>query len=147
VSTPGLEDPLATVNPVMKRSAAAQVADQIVLVVREGRLRLGDHLPSERALAERLHVSRPTMREALVALELAGIVGSQKGRGTSVVRDFVARCNVGSQGLTEVGASAHRVVSSGESRIVTLMGNMVTLSHNGVVRSQHWASREGANCQ
>jgi DNA-binding FadR family transcriptional regulator len=75
---------LASVTPVVSRSAAAQVADQIVLAVREHRLRPGDRLPSERELAERFGVSRPTIREALAALELAGIVQSHKGRGTAV---------------------------------------------------------------
>jgi DNA-binding FadR family transcriptional regulator len=70
---------------VVSRSAAAQVADQIVLAVREQRLRPGDRLPPERELSERFGVSRPTIREALAALELAGIVASHQGRGTSVV--------------------------------------------------------------
>jgi DNA-binding FadR family transcriptional regulator len=78
-------DPLASVTPVASRSAAAQVADQVVLAVREHRLRPGNRLPAERELAERFGVSRPTIREALTALELAGIVQSRKGRGTVVV--------------------------------------------------------------
>jgi DNA-binding FadR family transcriptional regulator len=77
-------DPLASVTRIVSRSAAAQVADQIVLAVREERLGAGDRLPSERDLAERFGVSRPTIREALAALELAGIIASQKGRGTIV---------------------------------------------------------------
>jgi DNA-binding FadR family transcriptional regulator len=78
-------DPLASVTPVANRSAAAQVADQVVLAVREQRLRPGDRLPAERELAERFGVSRPTIREALAALELAGIVQTRKGSGTAVV--------------------------------------------------------------
>jgi GntR family transcriptional regulator, transcriptional repressor for pyruvate dehydrogenase complex len=78
-------DPLGTVEPVISRSATAQVADQIVLAVREHRLHPGDRLPSERELASRFGVSRPTIREALAALELAGIVESHKGRGTAVI--------------------------------------------------------------
>ncbi len=71
-------------TPVVHRSAAAQVADQLVTAVREQRLEPGARLPSERELAERFGVSRPTIREALAALELAGIVASHQGRGTSV---------------------------------------------------------------
>lgn len=71
-------------TPVVTRRAAAQVADQLVLAVREQRLAAGDRLPPERELAERFAVSRPTIREALAALELAGIVRSHKGRGTVV---------------------------------------------------------------
>ena len=45
----------------------------------------GSRLPSERALAERYRVSRATVREALVALELAGAVETHGGSGTFIV--------------------------------------------------------------
>ena len=78
-------DPLGPVRPVVVRSAAAQVADQLVHAIREQRLRPADQLPAERDLAQRFGVSRPTIREALAALELAGIVQSYKGKGTLIV--------------------------------------------------------------
>jgi GntR family transcriptional regulator, transcriptional repressor for pyruvate dehydrogenase complex len=46
-----------------------------------GRLRIGDHLPSERALAETLHVSRSSLREALKVLEALGTVQAATGSG------------------------------------------------------------------
>jgi GntR family transcriptional repressor for pyruvate dehydrogenase complex len=55
------------------------------VAVREHRLQPGDQLPAERELAERFDVSRPTLREALTALELAGVVESRQGRGTTIV--------------------------------------------------------------
>jgi DNA-binding FadR family transcriptional regulator len=82
---PPIEDPLASITHVVSRSAAAQVADQLVAAVRDRRLGPGDGLPPERELAERFGVSRPTIREALAALELAGIVKSHKGRGTVII--------------------------------------------------------------
>src|SRR5437764_121911 len=68
-----------------RRSASAQIADQLVSALREDRIAMGDRLPSERELAELFGVSRPTVREAVAALELAGVVESQTGRGTVVV--------------------------------------------------------------
>jgi DNA-binding FadR family transcriptional regulator len=62
-----------------------QIADQLVAAVRENRLSVGDRLPSERELAQLFGVSRPTVREAVAALELAGVVEAQTGRGTVVV--------------------------------------------------------------
>lgn len=79
------DDALGQVDPIVVRSAAAQVADQIVRAIREERLRPDDRLPPERQLAQRFGVSRPTVREALAALELAGMVESHHGRGTVVV--------------------------------------------------------------
>lgn len=63
--------------------APARAVDEISAQVREmiasGRLKPGDRLPAERELASRLHVSRNTLREALRALEHAGIVEMRKG--------------------------------------------------------------------
>jgi DNA-binding FadR family transcriptional regulator len=78
-------DKLGAVTRVVNRSAAAQIADQIVEAIKDERLRAGDRLPPERDQAERFGVSRPTIREALAALELAGMVQSHQGRGTVVV--------------------------------------------------------------
>ncbi|MEU7857668.1 FCD domain-containing protein [Nonomuraea sp. NPDC049141] len=71
--------------PVVVRSAAAQVADRIVTAIRDQPIERYERLPSERDLAQRLGVSRPTLREALAALELAGIIQSYQGRGNVVV--------------------------------------------------------------
>ncbi len=63
--------------------APARAIDGIAAQVREmiasGRLKPGDRLPAERDLAGRLNVSRNTLREALRALEHAGIVEMRKG--------------------------------------------------------------------
>lgn len=63
--------------------APARAVDEIAAQVREmvasGRLKPGDRLPSERDLSTRLNVSRNTLREALRALENAGIVEMRKG--------------------------------------------------------------------
>jgi GntR family transcriptional regulator, transcriptional repressor for pyruvate dehydrogenase complex len=46
-----------------------------------GRLHIGDHLPSERALAETLKVSRSSLREALKVLEALGTIQASTGSG------------------------------------------------------------------
>ena len=64
-------------------SVSQQVADQLMsLIARD--LRPGDRLPSENQLARQLEVSRPSVREALSALQALGIVESRKGQGTFV---------------------------------------------------------------
>jgi GntR family transcriptional regulator, transcriptional repressor for pyruvate dehydrogenase complex len=50
-------------------------------------LKSGDKLPSERELSERLNVGRSSVREALRALELLGIIETRRGEGT-FIRDF-----------------------------------------------------------
>ncbi|MGV9854348.1 FadR/GntR family transcriptional regulator [Streptomyces endocoffeicus] len=58
-----------------------QVLTQIQEKILEGRLRIGDRLPSERELVEALGVSRNSVREALRVLESMGIVDAHVGSG------------------------------------------------------------------
>ena len=62
-----------------------QVAEQISKLVRDGNIKTGDKLPAERELAEKLGVSRPTIREAMIALELQGIVEIRTGSGIYIL--------------------------------------------------------------
>lgn len=67
------------------RKLYLRVADQIMDRVRDGRLPPGSKLPSEREIAAQMGVSRPSVREALIALELLGVVKIRIGQGTFVV--------------------------------------------------------------
>ncbi|RYB06719.1 FadR/GntR family transcriptional regulator [Lichenibacterium ramalinae] len=61
-----------------------QVADEIRALIRGGRFAMGARLPAERDLALQLGVSRPSLREALVALEIEGTVEIRLGAGVYV---------------------------------------------------------------
>jgi DNA-binding FadR family transcriptional regulator len=61
-----------------------QVAEQISGLIARGEFRPGDRLPPERDLARKLRVSRPVVRESMIALELAGLVEVRSGAGTYV---------------------------------------------------------------
>jgi len=60
------------------------VAEEILHAIALGQLAPGDRLPDERALAVRCEVSRPTVREALLALELGGVIEVRRGAGCFV---------------------------------------------------------------
>lgn len=61
-----------------------RIADQIRSLIDEGRFADGERLPPERDLAQQLGVSRPSVREALIALEIEGIVEVRMGAGVFV---------------------------------------------------------------
>lgn len=61
-----------------------QVADQIGSLIRAGEFAAGERLPPERELARQLGVSRPVVREAMIALEIAGLVEVRGGAGAFV---------------------------------------------------------------
>jgi DNA-binding FadR family transcriptional regulator len=62
------------------------VAEQIGSLIHAGEFRDGDRLPPERELAKQLGVSRPVVREAMIALEIAGLVDVRGGAGAFVKR-------------------------------------------------------------
>ena len=62
-----------------------QVADQLRQLIDSGEFAVGSRLPSERELAEQFKLSRPTVREALIALEVEGRVRIRVGSGIFVL--------------------------------------------------------------
>ncbi|WP_118184616.1 FadR/GntR family transcriptional regulator [Paraburkholderia phosphatilytica] len=75
------------------------VAAQILALIRQGEFPTGARLPPERELAQRLGVSRPSLREALIALEIGGRVEIRMGSGVYVRDD-----GTGSDNDTELAA-------------------------------------------
>jgi DNA-binding FadR family transcriptional regulator len=61
-----------------------RVAESIATAIAKGRYAPGSRLPAERDLAEEFAVSRATIREAMIALEIRGLVGTKKGSGIYV---------------------------------------------------------------
>ena len=61
-----------------------QIIDQIIAMIADGKLKPGDKLPSETALMEQFGVGRSSLREAVGALSLIGILTVRPGHGTHV---------------------------------------------------------------
>lgn len=61
-----------------------KVAEQLQASIDNNVIKAGERLPSERELAEKLGVSRPTIREAMIALELSGVIEIRTGSGIYV---------------------------------------------------------------
>jgi DNA-binding FadR family transcriptional regulator len=73
-----LDMPIAIVET---RRLYRQIAAQLSALIASGEFAVGQRLPSERELASQLGVSRPSLREALIALELEGLVEVRVGAG------------------------------------------------------------------
>jgi len=72
------------IQAVDDRRLYRQIADQLTMLITSGEFRRGQRLPSERDLALQLGVSRPSVREALIALEIQGLVDVRVGAGIFV---------------------------------------------------------------
>ncbi|MBV8030425.1 MAG: FadR family transcriptional regulator [Betaproteobacteria bacterium] len=71
---------------VEPRRLYRQIADQIRGLIESGEVARGARLPAERDLARQLKVSRPSLREALIALEMEGLLDVRVGSGIYVTR-------------------------------------------------------------
>ena len=71
-------------KPVESRRLYQQIADQIRDLIERGGFEAGTRLPPERDLAQQLGVSRPSLREALIALDVEGRVEVRSGSGVYV---------------------------------------------------------------
>lgn len=84
-ASPAQDLPEAVLRPVRGHHAFEACVEQLAMTIRLGVYPLGSTLPSERALAQRLAVSRATLREAMAALREAGLVQTTRGRGGGTV--------------------------------------------------------------
>lgn len=70
----------AAAKPAPAGRTFDQVAGRVRALLSDGSLQPGDRLPAERALSQRLGVSRSALREALRGLEMSGVIELKKGR-------------------------------------------------------------------
>ncbi len=81
---PRLDDSAGVASNASSERAYQRLASNIQELVDQGEFAVGQRLPSERALAERFGVSRTSVREAIIALELQGAVEVRVGSGIYV---------------------------------------------------------------
>jgi DNA-binding FadR family transcriptional regulator len=75
--------PIQTLEP---QRLYRQIAEQMRTLIGKGEFKPGERLPAERDLAKQLGVSRPSVREALIALEVEGWVEVRTGAGVFVLQ-------------------------------------------------------------
>lgn len=90
------------IQPVARRRLADGVIDQLKTLLIERDLKPGDKLPSERELALRFGVGRPSLREALRALDALGFVSIRPGDGVYVNEPSPASSLKGFQDSLEI---------------------------------------------
>jgi GntR family transcriptional repressor for pyruvate dehydrogenase complex len=90
-------------RPVRGHHAFEGCVEQLATAIRLGVYSLGSPLPTERDLAERMGVSRATLREAIAGLRQAGMVRTTRGRGGGTVVSYrpEAPARGGSPGLAD----------------------------------------------
>jgi GntR family transcriptional repressor for pyruvate dehydrogenase complex len=70
--------------PIATKKIYQSIIEQFVNMLKDEKLKVGEKLPSERDLAEKFRVSRPSVREALRAMEMIGLIEIRPGDGVVV---------------------------------------------------------------
>src|ERR1700761_6787635 len=80
-------------TPIERTTLAASAFEQLISNVVHGKWKAGERLPAERELCQQLGIARTTLREALKAMELVGMLESRIGEGTFVCprSEFLSR--------------------------------------------------------
>lgn len=74
--------------PVKNTKVYEQVIEKIKEMIVSGKLKKGDKLPPERELVDQLQASRASIREALKALQIIGLIESRQGGGNYIRESF-----------------------------------------------------------
>jgi GntR family transcriptional repressor for pyruvate dehydrogenase complex len=103
-------------RPVARPRVAHEIVSQLRELILGGSFAVGDKLPPERELAERLGVNRGSLREAIKSLELIGLVRTRQGDGTRVT-DFMRTAGI--------ELVSHLLVRVGEAPDLPLLGEVL----------------------
>ncbi|MFZ6798371.1 FadR/GntR family transcriptional regulator [Undibacterium sp. Di24W] len=127
------------------------VADRILTLIQDEGIAAGERLPSERDLASKLSVSRASLREAVLALELSGVVEVRGGSGVYVCEKKVE------EDIPEVGPGPFEVLSARrliEAEVAAIAARVATdASIDAILNAvlamekhhEHYASNENAD--
>lgn len=74
------------ITRLTKKNQYEEIASQLRRLIADGKLNVGDSLPSTKTMSEQFGVGRSTMREALSALKAMGLIEIRQGGGCRVIR-------------------------------------------------------------
>jgi GntR family transcriptional regulator, hexuronate regulon transcriptional repressor len=132
------------------RKLYQQVASTVMESIESGKYRPGDRLPSERDLAAAFKVSRPTVREAMIALEIRGLAEIRHGSGIYVTDQPHAYeggdLDIGAFELTEARrlfegeAAALAATTISDERLDELDGIVAEMVDENARKQQDWTA-------
>lgn len=125
---------------IERRRLADQVADRLMHLIAEGTFKAGDRLPSEPQLMRQFRVGRSSIREAVGALSLLGLVTVRPGQGTHVA-PFPSEKGAGLCGLLALGPGKVRELVEArvelEGALARLAAKRASAAELAEIRRQH----------
>jgi len=129
-----------------RQKLSTDVANQVLKLIRDGDLKPGDRVPTEKELIKELGVSRTSVREGMQSLKLMGIVDIYPGQGTFVSKDRTtsnlflhllnSNSNIRKNILLEI-VELRKILEVGIVEIVAMRGTDEDLKRIGDCIKQH----------
>lgn len=123
-----------------------KIVQAIITDIANGVYQVGARLPAERDLTERFKVSRPTIREAMIALEMKGMVEARKGSGVFVLasssNDSEQELDIGAFEITEARrllegeVAAVAATEINEQQLLELRGILAEMDQDDTVAAE-----------
>ena len=139
--------PFKKVHP---KKVSAIAAQQIIEAIRDGSFSIGAKLPSEFELADRMGLSRPSIREALSALQAVGLIESRPGSGNYVLKSPSSNEEENAPHLIESEAGCLEVMEARETLeppVAALVAQKVTpgkiINLKGAIREMQIQAQSG----
>lgn len=130
--------------PVERKRLADQIADRLMTMIADGVLKPGDRLPAEPELMKQFQVGRSSIREAVGALSMVGLVTVRPGQGTHVA-PFSADSHRRPVGLLGIGRDKIQELVEArlelECTIVRLAAQRATAADLALIREKHQSLR------
>ncbi|WP_027184174.1 FadR/GntR family transcriptional regulator [Desulfovibrio inopinatus] len=131
-------------NPpkLQRRRLSDQIIENLLAMIANGDLKAGDKLPPEPRLMEQFEVGRSSIREAIGALELLGLVSVRPGHGT-VVTDATDTLGSRSVGLSLITIGHEKIQELVEARseleqtMVKLAAERATETDIATIQKEH----------
>jgi DNA-binding FadR family transcriptional regulator len=101
-------------TPIRKRKLSEEVRGRLLALIRSGAVGLGEALPSERELMERLGVGRPAIREAMQSLETIGLIEIRHGERARVAEPSIGRM------VDQIGETMKHILSNSPASLENL---------------------------
>jgi GntR family transcriptional repressor for pyruvate dehydrogenase complex len=98
------------IPPGTFQNRSSLIAKEIIEKIHNSELQVGSKLLAERIIAEQMGVGRPAVREAICALQIAGIIESRPGDG-----NYVVKSNFSTQFFNQKESSALSLIKEGEN--------------------------------
>lgn len=138
------------ITHVRFKSKSSIIAEQLLDLIRSGQYPIGSKLPPERIIAEQMGVSRPSVREAISALQIVGVLDTHPGDGTYISRPLNSE-NLSSQvqNILDQSDSPYDIIQARkaiESGVIHQAIKLATDADIENIRAE-WQKKEGKGAE